>query len=324
MTFQSKPVLNFGNAEIFVVNTFLHVGPLLSEVARCRSEPAKNTQDVPMEPQSEDPVMPWKTYDSYEQNYDEDELYELGFEPMVHKVSTLEYFERVQAFERLAVEKVSTYDWFEDAPLVPYDAPEVATPETAGIMESVNTYDSFEDAQICPGGLANVEAIVPEDQDLSGADAPLSPDVTPSNASPLTSSIKGGKELIRWRVDGRKLETQEKQILSPEFDLKLPGLEPAPFRLMILAKETRGKGGKGFLKAKGYGRLFIKCVASSLPEGIEPVSFRVTVGHGADNDLPAHQFSEHSCCPLQEGNMPWDLLSRLSSSKRLEVSVQVL
>jgi hypothetical protein len=35
---------------------------------------------------------------------------------------------------------------------------------------------------------------------------------------------------------------------------KLPGLGASAFRLMILAKETRGKGGRGFLKAKGCGR----------------------------------------------------------------------
>ena len=57
-------------------------------------------------------------------------------------------------------------------------------------------------------------------------------------------------ESIHWNVDGRKLESQDKQILSPEFELQLPGVpETTPFRLMILAKETRGKGCRGFLKA---------------------------------------------------------------------------
>ncbi|CAE7584574.1 unnamed protein product [Symbiodinium natans] len=41
-------------------------------------------------------------------------------------------------------------------------------------------------------------------------------------ASPLQCvTLPNGKELVRWSVDARKLESQEKQILSPEFELNL-------------------------------------------------------------------------------------------------------
>lgn len=332
MTFQAKPVLTFGDAEIFVVNTFLQVGPRLSiDVHSSFSEPVKISnaahEDVPSEIFEEDfPVMPWRTYDSYEENCDEDFL-----EPMMNKVSTLEYFEKVQAFERGEMEKVATFDWYEDAPLTPCPVAPYGPP-----MDKVSTFDWLEDSPlpqrpvimkpvepgVCPpvGGLCDAQ----KSEEISTAGSATSGGPGETVEVPLVATSKGGKELIRWRVDGRKLETQEKQILSPEFELKLPGLGASAFRLMILAKETRGKGGRGFLKAKGCGWLFIKCADSLLPEGVAPMAFRVTVGPGRERDLPSHQFSQHSCCPLQENKGSWDLLSMLDATKRLEVSVQVL
>eukprot|EP00435_Cladocopium_sp_Y103_P042868 s429_g11.t5 len=339
MTFQSKPVLTFGNTEIFVVNTFLQVGRRLStDVHSSFSEPVKISNAEQEEPgqvpvcqiDDEDvavPVVPWRTYDSYEEARDDEDFLE-PLEPMVNKVSTLEYFERVQAFERAErgqVEKVATFDWYEDAPLTPCPVAPHDPP-----VDKVSTFDWLEDSPLPQKLVNSMEPVCPPVGGLCDTTIPqeseaISTAGTAAETVPLVATSKGGKELIRWRVDGRKLETQEKQILSPEFELKLPGLgTSAAFRLMILAKETRGKGGRGFLKAKGAGRLFIKCADSSLPEGVAPMAFRVMVGPGRERDLPLHQFSQHSCCPLQENKASWDLLSMLdATSKRLEVSVQV-
>jgi len=90
----------------------------------------------------------------------------------------------------------------------------------------------------------------------------------PELAQPTTSIIlkceltSSGKEIISWSVDGRKLESLCKQMLSPEFKLEVPNIGAMPFRLMILAKETKGKGGRSFQKAGGQGRIFVKCEAS--------------------------------------------------------------
>lgn len=136
-----------------------------------------------------------------------------------------------------------------------------------------------------------------------------------------------GKEVVRWTVDARKLESQDKQILSPQFDLYSKEGTITPFRLMILAKETRGKGCRGFCKAKGHGRLFMKCESSSVSE-MAPVAFRVTVGPGTAAEkskvLEAHQFADHSCCPFQEGKEDWDLLPTADMSKHFEIMVEVL
>lgn len=153
---------------------------------------------------------------------------------------------------------------------------------------------------------------------------PTTPGPSPrADGLPHMPLLRAKTNSVHWTVDGRKLESHEKQILSPEFQLDLPGVGLVPFRLMILAKETRGKGGKGFSKAKGRARLFIKCGNSVLPEAFA-VAFRVRVG-SKSKVLRGHEFMEHSCCPLQEGHETWDLLSVVEKvSTSFEVHVEVL
>eukprot|EP00438_Fugacium_kawagutii_P003738 Skav234642 [mRNA] locus=scaffold1609:292580:293637:+ [translate_table: standard] len=76
---KSKPVMTFGNTEIFVVNTFLHVGNLDAQLFRLFPK------DVAVKSDCEDPpVMPWKTYDSYDEICEEEHL-----EPMVGKAQAV-------------------------------------------------------------------------------------------------------------------------------------------------------------------------------------------------------------------------------------------
>lgn len=346
--------VTFGDAEIFVVNTFLHVGEVTEkmEVHSSISEPLPCSHEELDEEVL--PVASWKTYDSYDDS-----------EPLVHKVSTLEFFEKINAYNTIddtpvarrstepLMESISTYDFFEDEPM--FADPPQGNVEAA--RERANTFDPFEDS---PRGMACAEPLAPpvgklctydpfEDSEIPcGCPELLSvpPCHQPEKAecvtatslgcsctargacTPLITSRVDGKEQVRWKVDGRKLESQEKQMLSPEFELDLPKVGPTPFRLMILAKETRGKGCRGFLKAKGCGRLFIKCGSSSLPEGIQPMGFRVTVGAGSSAEIKAvaaHEFSEHPCCPLQKDKETWDLLVAIDeATKRFEVLVEVL
>ena len=152
---------------------------------------------------------------------------------------------------------------------------------------------------------------------------------TPTTPSPRNVGIlpvlHSDGEMVRWNVDARKLESSEKQLLSPEFLLNLPDLGPTPFRLMILAKETRGRGGRAFRKAKGHGRLFLKCARSEVPkEMTKRWAFRAQIG-GKSKVVPAgHEFGEHSCCPLQDDEN-WDLLAEVDQdTKKLQVILEVL
>lgn len=228
-------------------------------------------------------------------------------EPPVESVSTFDSFEgNGPSLDEPAMVNVSTFDFFEDAPALlplplPYGLPLVPCAE-------LSTISSTPEGPSPHGERERAELTVPEKR---------------SNA-PLQLQGPEGKEQIHWKVDARKLESQEKQILSPEFELTLPGVGPTPFRLMILAKETRGKGCRGFLKAKGRGRLFLKCGRSSLPESDTALALCVTIGRES-KVLKAHHFAEHSCCPLQEGKEDWDLLSVVDQvSRHFEVDVEVL
>jgi len=149
-----------------------------------------------------------------------------------------------------------------------------------------------------------------------------------SEGLPLECGLVNGKEQLTWSVDGRTLDSLYKQKLSPEFHLDLPGVGLQPFRLMILAKETKGKGGRSFRKAAGFGRIFVKC-ETSLPQNTPGIAFHVTVSGGAGGALSKgpfrHQFFDQNCCALQGKAEDWNLLAAVDeSSKRFEVCVQVV
>ena len=143
----------------------------------------------------------------------------------------------------------------------------------------------------------------------------LAPKLLPPPSSPidllptlevnkLETRRVAGKELVRWRVDGNRLESHTERILSPEFQLRV-GPEALSFRLVALAKETGGKNGAGFRKAKGQGSLELKCV-SQVPAHAPDITVRTTI---ANHTAPTvrHSFVEKTCCPLPHGNLTdWD------------------
>jgi hypothetical protein len=134
-------------------------------------------------------------------------------------------------------------------------------------------------------------------------------------------------ERIRWSVDARKLDSQDKQILSKEFHIFFPDQGVQPFRLMVVAaaKDSKHKG--GFLKAAGRGVLSVKC-ETSLPPTTCSIAFRVTVGSGPSaqsNGLIWHNFAEKNCCILQRKDQDWNLKAAVDEdSKRFEVCLEVV
>lgn len=139
--------------------------------------------------------------------------------------------------------------------------------------------------------------------------------------------LPSGMERIRWSVDARKLDSQDKQILSKEFHIFFPDQGVQPFRLMVVAaaKDSKHKG--GFLKAAGRGVLSVKC-ETSLPPSTCSIAFRVTVGAGPSaqsNGLIWHNFAEKNCCILQRKDQDWNLKAAVDEdSKRFEVCLEVV
>lgn len=144
----------------------------------------------------------------------------------------------------------------------------------------------------------------------------------------LDKEVMGsGKECVKWIVDGRKLESNCNQLLSREFELDIPGAGLQPFKLMLQAKASKARGGRGFQKVSGRSLLFLKCSAS-LPSTTGCLAVQVTVGRGSPTELSCspihHNFLDQNCCPLQqEGD--WNLLQMVDrASKYFEISLEVL
>merc|ERR1719324_1687730 len=117
-----------------------------------------------------------------------------------------------------------------------------------------------------------------------------------------TSSVGGGSDVC-WVVEGRKLDSRDKVVVSPAFNLDLPGLGPTPFKLAIYPRVARGgRCGGDFRRTGGWGHVELKCVAQ-LPQGAARVVFSIGVGSNAPRGPVQHDFSEQSWAPQGRGGV---------------------
>merc|ERR1712216_187434 len=88
--------------------------------------------------------------------------------------------------------------------------------------------------------------------------------------SGIDCMVMQGINHVSWQVDARKLDSQDKQAVSPQFVIALPVLGPQPFKIALYPKVTNdSKRGASFKKAKGKGKVVLKCEAQlppSVPE----------------------------------------------------------
>jgi len=147
-------------------------------------------------------------------------------------------------------------------------------------------------------------------------------------ARPMTAA---GCTHVHWVVDSRKLESQDKQTVSPVFRVELPGHGPTPFKLVLYPKATNdGKHGAGFKKAKGHGRVVLKCEAQ-LPENQSDVCFRIGLGRagkGSETLQPfrgpvMENFFDHSCHGLAKPEEDWDFSKSVEDSRTFLVTLEV-
>jgi len=147
----------------------------------------------------------------------------------------------------------------------------------------------------------------------------------------LAESTSSGCTHVHWALDARKLEGQDKQAVSPVFNVDLPGFGQTPFKLVLQPKATNdGKHGSGFKKAKGHGRIVLKCEAQ-LPEDAPCVSFRMGVGRadkGSETLQPfrgpvSENFFEHSCHGVPRADEDWDFTVSVEKSRTFVVTVEV-
>merc|ERR1719293_212184 len=76
-----------------------------------------------------------------------------------------------------------------------------------------------------------------------------------------STSVSTGATRIEWIVDARKLRGNDKQAVSPSFDLTCGG-RTLPFKMMIYPRQVCDqRGGASFKKSGGRGSVTIKCEA---------------------------------------------------------------
>jgi len=141
----------------------------------------------------------------------------------------------------------------------------------------------------------------------------------------LRREMVNGRELVRWSVDARKLDSHDTKVLSPQFDLEVPGQGLQPFRLMVLATQTSGKGGASFQKAGGRGRITLKCESSLADARSMALTVTLSSTARAQHGPIWHNFSEQSCCSVQEPDADWNFKAAVDRSRRsFQISMQVV
>lgn len=164
-----------------------------------------------------------------------------------------------------------------------------------------NTISVTSGAAPMPGGTASNMGSLP-----AGAPPPPQPQT-------LTRaySVRSGFFRVNWTVDGRKLRGNEKQTVSPPFELSFGPSHPnVTFKMMIYPEMiNEGKGGSCFRKSNGRGFVQLKCEAE-LPASIAKIAFRISIGSG-DNMKEArgpveHDFATSAVCGLPKESEIWD------------------
>jgi len=115
-------------------------------------------------------------------------------------------------------------------------------------------------------------------------------------------STNSGVHRIFWNVDARKLRGNDKQAVSPAFELPFASI---PFKMMIHPRS----GTANFNSSRGNGFIQLKC-EDELLEGDAKVSFRFFIGSGEKMQPPRgpvlHDFAQNSICGLPKGQDVWD------------------
>eukprot|EP00929_Paragymnodinium_shiwhaense_P007579 TRINITY_DN111494_c0_g1_i1.p1 TRINITY_DN111494_c0_g1~~TRINITY_DN111494_c0_g1_i1.p1 ORF type:complete len:496 (-),score=130.09 TRINITY_DN111494_c0_g1_i1:126-1613(-) len=146
------------------------------------------------------------------------------------------------------------------------------------------------------------------------------PAPSPSMQQPLlsrTKSTRSGHFRVNWTVAARVLKSKDTKAVSPPFEVDLgDGSAALTFKIMLIPQATNeGRGGASFKKAKGRGKVTMKCESDcDLPDQATTLSFRISVGQGAGRmELPrgpiSHNFKQHATAGLLQEEEIWDFAS---------------
>lgn len=172
-------------------------------------------------------------------------------------------------------------------------------------------------AVFCPAGPGAIAPRMPPP--LEAPSTPTTPPATPAAPSlppmlprPLgvELDVNGLHPVLRWTADARKLKSNDREAVSPEFQLTFQQEQAVKFKMVIRPTAVSTlRGGMAFKKAKGKGSIELRCLDAAIM--IPPVSFRLAVCSGRDlanPELPpgapvSHDFKTRTICLGQE---EWD------------------
>eukprot|EP00927_Polykrikos_kofoidii_P041827 TRINITY_DN3568_c0_g1_i2.p1 TRINITY_DN3568_c0_g1~~TRINITY_DN3568_c0_g1_i2.p1 ORF type:complete len:312 (-),score=52.33 TRINITY_DN3568_c0_g1_i2:44-886(-) len=124
-------------------------------------------------------------------------------------------------------------------------------------------------------------------------------------------STNSGRFRVHWTVDARKLRGNDKQAVSPPFELSFGSQYPnVIFKMIIYPMFVNdAKGGASFKKARGHGFVQLKCEAE-LSEAHAQVSYRIYIGSGDKLQAPRgpvlHNFAHSAVSRLPKKEEEWD------------------
>jgi len=136
-----------------------------------------------------------------------------------------------------------------------------------------------------------------------------------------------GWSRVQWAVDARKLDGKDKHAVSPSFLIDLPKHGPASFRIQLYPRPTnQGRGGEGFKKAKGRGRIELKC-ESILSQDVDAVTFCIGIGIGSKQQTTrgpvSVNFLENTCGGLPKAEEEWEFAHAIDDSRTFLVYVEL-
>lgn len=150
---------------------------------------------------------------------------------------------------------------------------------------------------------------------VSPASMPHAVATATSVPQPQTLSMQYASESqkyqVTWTVDARKLKGNDKQAVSPPFDIVF-GTNRVTFKMMIYPKaHDESKGGASFKKSRGQGFIQLKC-EGDLSAGGEAVTFWLSIGsqtlRESDRGPAQHNFVHSAVCGLPRTHEEWDFL----------------
>jgi len=91
-----------------------------------------------------------------------------------------------------------------------------------------------------------------------------------------------------------------------------------PFRMMLSPKAVSEKrGGQCFKKAKGKGKVQVKCEASGNAALDRRLHLRVSVGRETAQAFIVHDFAQEGVCSLPEEEQQWDFAQAVDSERQI-------